>query len=426
MSEITVNKYKENNIQLHLIPSDKFKTITVVVKFKAPLEQRTVTKRSLIPFVLQQGTATYPSEKQLRMKLDELYGAILQIDRTKKGTNHIIHFQLEFANEKFINSTNNLTDEALQLLYEIIYKPRVADSGFNESVIQREKRQLENKIKSIYDNKIAYANERLIDEMYENEPYSIKKDGYIEDLQTIDGKNLYAYYKQMLLEDDIDIYVLGDFTSEEMKNKVTALFSRNRAEEQTKVIKKEKVEHTKPKKIVEHDSINQAKLHIGYRTNCTYSDEEYPALQVFNGLFGGFPNSKLFLNVREKHSLAYYIASRIESHIGLLIVYSGVETAEHERTYTIIEEQFEQLRSGQFTDIDLETVKDLIISQIKETLDHPAGTIEILYQQAVAETEMSPQSLIQKITRVTKEEVIEIANKITLDTIYVLAGEAGE
>src|SRR5690625_4048123 len=182
-----VNQFVENNIQFHLMPTDKFKTITVVVKLKAPLERETVTKRALLPFVLQKGTANYPSEKQLREKLDELYGAVLQIERSKKGEHHILHFQLDFANEKFVPNSSNLTEEALRLLYETIYEPRKSDSGFVESIVQREKKQLENKIKSIYDQKIYYANERLIEEMYKNEPYSINKDGYIEDSSSTNG-----------------------------------------------------------------------------------------------------------------------------------------------------------------------------------------------------------------------------------------------
>src|SRR5690625_2130730 len=122
-------------------------------------------------------------------------------------------------------------------------------------------------------------------------------------------------------------------------------------------VQSRKKEIVAPQKIVEKDSIHQAKLHIGYRTFCTYKDDQYAALQVFNGLYGGFPSSKLFLNVREKHSLAYYVGSRIESHIGLLIVYSGVETEEYERTCSIIQEQLDALRQGQFTEEELAEIK---------------------------------------------------------------------
>src|SRR5699024_2103389 len=131
--------------------------------------------------------------------------------------------------------------------------------------------------------------------------------------------------------------------------------------------------------------LNQAKLHIGYRTNITYDDSDYAALHVFNGLFGGFPSSKLFINVREKESLAYYAASRRESHKGLLIVFSGIESSDIEKTRDIIVLQMDNMKKGQFTDKEITDVKELIISDLKETLDHSQGIVELLYQQVVGQ-----------------------------------------
>lgn len=427
MGHLKMKTINEGNINFHLVPTEKFKTITFVAKLKAPLARETVTKRALLPYVLKQGTDKYPSEKELQMKLDELYGALLHVTTTKKGNYNIIHFQLEIANEKFVDQADQITNDALQLFHHVIFSPLIEDGKFNEQIVAREKKQLENKINSVYDNKIAYANERLIDEMFAEEPFSLHTDGYVEDLQSLDSENLAKYYHEMITNDDFDLYILGDFVVNEMEEQVTSLFTRDAAtknlEAQAENIQPQSVE---AKKLVESDTIHQAKLHIGYRTNILYKDETYSALQVFNGLFGAFPNSKLFLNVREKHSLAYYIASRVESHAGLLLVYSGVENTEYDRTYSIIEEQLEELRKGNFTDADLKSVQDLIISNIKETLDHPAGTIELLYQQVVGKKELPLENIIDEINSVTKNEVIEVAKQINLDTIYVLAGEVGE
>lgn len=427
MNRLRIKTTNKHHINFHFVPTKKFKTITVVAKLKAPLSRETITKRALLPFVLQKGTESYANEKQLQMKLDELYGAQLHIDATKKGPYHIIHFQIEFANERFIEQANHITDEALHLFHEVMFAPRIEAKSFNEQVVQREKKQLEHKIESIYDHKAAYANERLIDEMFANEPFALHTDGYVEDLQAIDGHNLASYYEDMIRTDDVDLYVLGDFDIHEMERTVTALFQR---EYLTKEIEKDQMittfESIHPRKIVETDTIQQAKLHIGYRTNILYKDEAYSALQVFNGLFGAFPNSKLFINVREKNSLAYYIASQIESHANFLLVHSGVETTDYEKAYSIIEEQLDEVRNGNFTEEDIKNVQSLIVSNVKETLDHPTGTIELLYQQEVGQKQRSPEEFIEQINEVKKEEVLKVANNISLDTIYVLTGKAGE
>lgn len=426
MEELSLKTIEKNNIYFHFVPTKKFKTMTFVAKLKAPLDRKDVTKRALLPFVLEKGTETYPSEQALQRRLDELYGAKLFVATTKKGPNHIIHFQLDIANDKFISGAN-ITEEALKLLNEVMFRPHLKDGLFDAQLVEREKRLLENKIHAIYDSKLAYANQRLIDEMFKDEPFSIHKDGYVDDLEEITPSNLTAYYYKVMVEDRIDFYVLGDFTPEEMEEQLTAIFKRKDSKEEAKAFTPT-MEKTvrEPKRIVEQDAIQQAKLHIGYRTNVSYADETYSALQVFNGLFGAFPNSKLFLNVREKHSLAYYISSQVESHASFLVVLSGVDSTEEKKAFDIIEEQRQSLREGNFTEAEVKNVQDLITNNIRETLDSPSGTIELLYQQIVGGRKRMPDQLIEEVRKVTREEVIEIANKIELDTVYVLVGESNE
>src|SRR5690625_3784889 len=202
MPIINENLTEKNNISFHTIPTEKFKTINIVVKFKALLNRKTITMRALLPYILQQGTTKYPSRHQLMLKLDELYGAILSIDVAKKGNYHIISFRLEIANEKFIkNESTTFINEAIELLKDIIYHPRLDGNEFPERIVEREKITLRNKICSIYDDKMAYANMRLIDEMCDNELFQIHTNGYEEDLATLDSAELYSYYCSILEKD---------------------------------------------------------------------------------------------------------------------------------------------------------------------------------------------------------------------------------
>jgi len=427
MEECKVHKVERNGFRFHFIPTDKFKTITLVLKGNAPLTRETVTKRALLALLLKQGTKRYPSEKKLREKLDELYGATLHTTTAKKGSRSIFHLQLEFANETYIPGEDRLTEEVLQLFHELLYEPNIEGEAFPNSIVEREKKRLENTIQAVYDNKIAYANQRLFDEMYKGEPFSLHKDGYVEDLASLVGENMYLYYKQMIQEDEFDLYVLGDFKVDDFEQKITQLFKRETDFKQTTTEEKviiQKVEN--PKEIIETDSINQAKLHIGYRTNVLYSDEDYPALQVFNGLFGAFPNSKLFINVRERNSLAYYVVSNIESHAGLMLVASGIEARDYEKASSIIQTELDKIRKGDFSEDELENVKTLIINSVKETLDRPSGTVELLYQQVIGKKERLPEEFFKEIEQVTKEEVIAVSNKVNLDTIYLLRSEVGD
>lgn len=423
--ELTEKVLNKNGVTFHFVPTKKFKTVNIVMKCKSPLNRTTVTKRALLPFVLEQGTKAYPSEKALMLKLDELYGAVLTISGMKKGNEHILHFQLEVANQRFINNETTVMQEALQLFHDVIFQPNRDEVGFNSAIVTREKATLQSKIEAIYDDKVSFANQRLIDSMCEDEKFSIHTNGYKEDLAEIDGADLSAYYDTVLASDAMDLYVLGDIDPEQMEKEVTDIFSRETPNESGNLQQKQQNNIGKVQYITEKQSIQQAKLHLGYRTNSTYQDEDYAALQVFNGLYGGFPNSKLFLNVREKHSLAYYAASRIESHQGLLFVFSGIEPSDYTKAKTIIDEQFHEMQKGNFSEVEVEETKELIISELKEALDSPNGIVELLYQQVVGNKEFTPQTFMNKINKVTKEDVATIAEKIELDTVYLLTNENG-
>ncbi len=284
---------------------------------------------------------------------------------------------------------------------------------------------LKQKINAIIDDKMAYANMRLIDEMCVDEAYALHVHGYEEDLEEMTATNTYEYYQSMLQEDQLDIYIVGDFQEDMMVDKITAAIDK---EINPQVIEKQEIRqesHPEVNVVIEEQDIQQAKLHFGYRTNCTFNDHGYPALQVFNGLFGGFPSSKLFINVREKNSLAYYAASRLESHKGLLLVFSGIAANDYEKARDIIELQMTAMKEGQFTEDELSETKDLIVNQLLETLDNPQGIVELLYQQVLGDKEISPDELINNIQKVTKEEVIEVARNIQEDTIYLLTSKEG-
>ncbi len=425
MKEIKEETITGNNIHFHTLVTSKFKTVNIVVKCMANLDRETITRRALLPLILQQGTNKYPSEKQLMNKLDELYGAVLSIDGAKKGNNHIISFRLEVANEKFISNESSVMEDALQLLKEIIYNPRTENEEFPAKIIEREKLTLKNKINSVYDDKLAYANMRLIDIMCEKERYHIHTNGYVDDLHDLNGENMYGYHQKMLEEDRMDIYIVGDFDKDTMQEKVTDVFTRNSATAYENVLEDSKT-ISESQEVIETQPIQQAKLHIGYRTNCTYQDDNYFALQVFNGIFGGFPSSKLFINVREKNSLAYYASSRVESHKGLLLVFSGIEAENYQKALDIIEEQMNEMKLGLFSESDIEEIKGLIISDIQETLDHPQGIIELLYQQIVGDKTLPPIQFIENITKVSKKQILEVAKGIELDTVYLLTNQGGE
>ncbi|WP_453996828.1 EF-P 5-aminopentanol modification-associated protein YfmF [Bacillus nitroreducens] len=424
MNLLDETEHKLNGFTLHTINTDKFKTNTLVLRMKAPLEEEYVTQRALLPYVLQSETPSYPSTTSLRSYLDELYGAVLYVDLAKKGEHHIITFFIEIANELFLKDQTPLLDKAISLLQEIVLSPVTVDGGFKNEVVEREKRSLKQRIQAVYDDKMRYSNLRLIEEMCKDEPYHLHVNGRIEDLDQISAESLYSYYQKALAEDEIDLYVIGNIEPEKVKDAVSSAFvftdRSKRPQQETKTN-----QFVEVKEVIEKQDVKQGKLNIGFRTNTTYSDPDYDALQVFNGIFGGFSHSKLFINVREKESLAYYAASRVESHKGLLMVMSGIEFANFDRAVTIIKEQMKAMVVGDFSEDVLAQTKAVIINQLLETIDTSRGMAEVLYHNVISSNVRKLEDWIAGIESVTKEEVVKVAKKIELDTIYFLTGLEG-
>ncbi|MFC0014409.1 MULTISPECIES: EF-P 5-aminopentanol modification-associated protein YfmF [Allobacillus] len=424
MSQVTEQTIQKDDYSLHLFDTKKFKTNTIVLKFTRPLKRENITERALLPFVLQKGSEKYPTERALRQQLDELYGAKFSIYGGKKGENHIVTFILDIPNEKFIKDEETLTKEGLQFLSEVLTKPKAKNQAFDETLVEKEKDTLKSKIQSIIDEKMQYANMRLIDEMCEDEAFGIHAHGYLDDLPQLDGKSLYETYQQMITEDRLDVYVVGDFDNDQMEKDIeeNLSFSRN---PQASIYRSESILPKKVETITEKQKIQQAKLHMGFRTGVQFADDNFPALQVFNGIFGGYPHSKLFLNVREKHSLAYYAASRFESNKGLLFVFSGIAPDKYDQAREIIEAQHQAISEGEITDKEIDQTKKAITNQLKETLDRSTGIIDLFHQQVIGGKSEDPQAIAKAIQSVTKEDVIAVSKQIELDTVYFLTAENG-
>ncbi|WP_336183057.1 EF-P 5-aminopentanol modification-associated protein YfmF [Bacillus sp. 205(2023)] len=423
MSYVNEVKTKHGGLTAHIVETEKFKTVSLIFKMLAPLTKEQVTKRALFPHVLLRGTESRPKTAELRSYLDELYGTSVSADLSKKGEQHVITFRLEIPNEKYLKDQTPLLEKGLQLLAEIVFSPTLEAGVFQSQYVDQEKRTLKQRIQAVYDDKMRYSNLRLIQEMCKNEPYSLHVNGEIDDVDAITADQLYETYRHAIQKDQLDLYVVGDVDSKQVQAAIEQYFQ---TEERTlEAFANNHAEQPEPKEVIDEEDVKQGKLNIGYRTNITFTDQDYSALQVFNGMFGGFSHSKLFINVREKASLAYYAASRIDSFKGLLMVMSGIEVKNYKQAVSIIAEQFQAMKNGEFCEQDISQTKAMIRNQVLETIDTAYGLSEFLYQQAAAQVDIPIEDFLANIERVTKEDIIKVGEKIQLDTTYFLKGTEG-
>ena len=407
-------------IRLHVLPTRKFKTYAIVLYAGVPLSEAAITRVALLPFVLGRGTQSYPETLVLREKLDAMYGAHFGYDVGKRGDHQVVQFRLDIINDRFVSSGMPLLREALALLGEVLTAPALEDGRFTERYVESEKKTVAQKLDAIINDKIRYAEKRCLEEMFRDEPYRLPALGRKEDLAAIDAASLYGTYRNWLGEAAFDLYVVGDTSLEEVTELVSGAFRLPDGPPGRYAPSAPRSAPPEPRTVVERLDVTQGKLNIGLRTPILYGGPDYPALLVYNGLLGGFPHAKLFVNVREKASLAYYASSRLDGHKGLIMIQTGIEIANYEKALGIIREQLEAMRRGDFTADDLDKTKEMLAGQLIALQDNPFDRIWFDFNASVAGAEHTAEELLAGIRRVTPEEVARVAAGVGLDTVYFL------
>lgn len=424
MSEAQIINIAHPTLPIHFYKTEKYKTNTISLYIRQPLVEETHTLAALIPQVLLRGSQKYPSAGKLGQALEELYGASLYGDTMKRGEEQIIVFRLQVANEKYLKDQTPLFQEALQLLHEVLINPYLEEGRFSPKFVQLEKDLLLRRIKQLKDDKMRYANMRCVEEMFAQERFRLQAHGSEEQLEAITAEDLFTYYQQLMKHAPMQLFISGDLEENIVQQALEHTFSLQRGE--TMPIEPTEVRLNVPeqKVITEKTKISQGKLHIGCLTGTSYADDDYVAMMVCNGIFGGFSHSKLFRQVREKESLAYYVASSIESHKGFMMIYSGVEFANYDKTVKIIKEQLEAMKAGSISEDELNQTKAMLINQLREANDQPYNWAERYMHGEISGRMRTADELILDIQRTRTEDVQQVANKIDIDTIYFLTEEA--
>ncbi|SFI52051.1 Predicted Zn-dependent peptidase [Paenibacillus sp. UNC496MF] len=420
MSNSPFQRGQLNRIRLHVLPTQRFKTFSISLYAGLPLHESTVTSAALIPFVLRRGTASTPETIAFRERLDDLYGAGFGFDVYKRGDSQIVQFRMDVINDRFVSSDRPLLAASLQLLGEVVTDPVMENGVLRPKYVEAEKDTLRKRLEAIINDKIRYAAERCLEVMCADEPYRLHPLGRMEDIDAITPASVTKTYRDWLGTAAFDLYVVGDTTLDEVKALVAEAFRHNAGEPAVYGVSSA----TKPVKevqnVVERMDVTQGKLNMGLRINTGYGDDDYPAALMYNGILGGYPHSKLFLNVREKASLAYYAASRLDGHKGICTIQSGIEIGNYEKAKTIIQEQLEQMRSGSYSELEMSQTKAMIANHLRELQDSANEMIGFDFNAVLSKRERSAMQLLREVQAVTPEQIAAVARKAELDTIYFL------
>lgn len=414
-------KYDMEGYTLHTIETDKFKTININLNIKRETKKEELTIRDVLINTLIDSSKKFPTRREIEMETEELYGLGMNITLVNSGKCNIINLDETFLNNKYID--DDILERAISFLNELIFNPNVVNNQFNEKSFNIATRIVKNNIDSIKDNPNYYGKHCLIKEINSNNPLSFLPN--IKDLEKINSSNLYEYYQDIINNDEINIFVIGNINSLEIKE----LF--------------EKIVKIKPRKInkinhyiLEHNigdgklykeklPINQTKLLMGFNFEETTDFENKYVSGMLSYILGGSADSMLFKTVREKESLCYSINSSYNLLSGIMIVQAGIDAENYELTKKIVLEQIEEIKKGNFEDKELENGKKIYKNSALELFDSPNSIINMYISHEFIGSDLY-EDKIKNIDKVTKEDIIALAHKIHLNKIVLIEGEENE
>lgn len=405
--------------KIHFLKTDQFKNVQIHISFRNKIKKEEITIRNFLLSMLTYSTYTYKTKRELMIREQELYGTSISSRNLRLGNYMISTFLLSTLQEKY--TEENQIEECIDLLREVIFNPNVNKLSFDKESFKIVKENMETEIKSFKEDTGKYSLARMLEVMGEDEVYSYRTIGYLEDLEKITEENLYTYYKKFIQDNIVDIYVIGTFDEKKMEKLIEDNFKFYKLNKEIDALLPIKKTKGKTNTVIEEDDLAQSKLSIGCRYK-ELSDFDFKyTLTLYNLIFGVSTDSKLFRVVREENSLAYYIYSRLNKLDHLLLILSGIQASNFDKTIKLVKEQMQDMRKGKFSDEDIEKATTFFISALEQLEDNEYELVENYISMQILGTD--PIDIRKKkIKEVTKEDIIRIAKEIKIDTIYLLKG----
>ena len=411
-----------DGVHFNAIYDDRFKTSRILVSMMTDISSERCAAYSAVAGLLVHSCKAFPSFLSLSRELDRLYGATLSGSSGKRGDSQLINISAHGISDAYSIGGESVYEELAQLLCGALFEPNAADGAFSREDFLQEQRQLIDSIDAQFNDKRAYARKRFLEVMCKGDKYGVNLLGTKEQVNALTPSAVYEAYRELIRTARVEIVCLTSNDTENVKRIFTERFAGiDRAPRTTKTIVVPSAD-----KVTEHTDrldVVQSKLMLGFRTACAEPDEDADAVKLMCAVLGGTAHSKLFNNVREKLSLCYYCVSSYDANKGVMTVESGVENENIGKTKNAVLAELEDIKNGKVTDEEIESAKLSMTNSYLTSVDSSAGTQAWYLAQVFKGKSLTPQEQADRICRVSKEQIVEAAKRLTLDTVYVLTSD---
>lgn len=404
----------KNGYRLHLIKSNNFKTISFKIVFWNELKKEDLAYRNMLVNNLLFSSHKYNTNRKIAIRKEELYSADIYGKTYRKGTQIVTEICLSSIEDKFAEEGN--FRESLEFLFDCINNPNINNGAFDETSFNITKDNITNSIKSEKENPNFEAYQKYKELIGKDKVFVGSILGTLEDVENITPSSLYEYYKTFFDDNHIDIYVLGNVEEKDILDIDKYLkFGSNHISYTSTYVNYEKDYSEKE----EDSKFNQSKLFMGGSIkSLTEHEKKYESI-IYNIILGNSPTSKLFQNIREKMSYAYTISSSINRLDGMFVISAGISSKNYESTKNEVMNQIKEMKQGLFNDKDINDAKEVILSIIEEINDNPWSIIDH-YNNYLYFGADTIENQIQEINKIQKDDIVNVANKINIDTVFLL------
>lgn len=403
------------------LPDERFKTMRLTAALLLPLREETASGYALLPFLLRRSCADYPDFTALKRRLNELYGARVSAEVQRIGEAQALVLSAVSIDDRFALHDEEIGAECAFLLRSMLFSPALTDGRFSGDAVALEKRCLTELIQSEINEKRLYARRRCEQLLCRGEGYAVDRYGTLDGVNVLTPDSMTAAWNDALSLAQVRLILQGAADDARVADAFRAGFdslpARTPVPCDTDVVRRAR----EVREETERMDVGQAKLVLGFRAGVAAPDPELPAMRLMNALLGGSPQSLLFRNVREKLSLCYYCASSYDRLKGILLIDSGVEETAAPRAREEILRQLEAIRTGNFTDEDLEAARLSLQNQFLTVGDLPSSQAAWYLSQTPGAV-VSPEQAAAEVAAATREQVIDAARRVTPGAAFLLAG----
>ncbi|MGT2926438.1 EF-P 5-aminopentanol modification-associated protein YfmF [Streptococcus cuniculipharyngis] len=406
-------------VYLHPIKTKKFKNNHITCRFSSPLKKQSVARRALVAQILETANATYPSLQSFREKLAHLYGAHFSTQVSSKGQVHILDIDINFVADRYAVNGDSVLVEVFKFLHDALFNPLVSVVQYQQKLFQREKTNLIHAISSSMEDAFDYSDWQVKKLFFRQDSLALPPYAIPDLLQQETSYTAYQEFQKMLQEDQIDIFVVGDFD----EYRVLQLIHQYPFEERHVELNYFYQQHYS--NVVSHQTEfkpnQQSVLQLAYHALTPYGSKDYFSLLLLNGMLGMFSHSRLFTEIREKAGLSYQIGSHLDVYTGLLQVYSGIDASNRDRTLQLIVKQLTDFKTGCFSIDLIKHTKKMLKTSIVLLEDSPKYLVESTYRLNYCAA-MDVDRWLTEIDKVSKAEIVKLAGSIKMQSVYFLEG----